>query len=84
MPSIKCNRCKRVFPILAVPFDAKQSYVCDYQNCTRSYSEGNRATSDEPYQTPMNISNTVKAAIIRKESGFPVDNGGCQEGTINA
>jgi len=83
MASIKCNRCKRVFPILAVPFDAKKSYVCDYQNCTRSYSEESRSTSNEPYQTPQNITNTNKAAMVRHESGFPVDNGGCQAGAIN-
>jgi len=83
MPKVKCNRCKRVFPILVVPHDAKKSYVCDYQNCTRSYSERDRSTSDMPYQTPLNIANTNKAAIIRHQSGFPVDNGGCQDGAIN-
>jgi len=82
MPSINCNRCKRVFPILNVPHEAKNSYVCSYQNCTRSYSEGRRSTSDRPFQTPMNISNTNKAAIIRHQSGFIVDNGGCQDGAI--
>lgn len=84
MSNIYCKRCKREFPIMDLPHDPKQSYVCDYKNCTRSYSEGRRSTSDRPFQTPMNITNTNKAAIIRHRGGFTVDNGGCQEGTINS
>ena len=83
MASIKCKRCGISFEFKDIPHNAKQSYVCDIENCTRSYSEKDSQQLTPMFQTGMNVSNTILAAICRRDSGFKVDNGGCQEGSIN-
>lgn len=80
MSNIECKRCGISFEIRKVPHNAKESYVCSLQNCTRSYSEKDSQALTPMFQTPTNVLNTITAAKCRRESGFPVDNGGCQEG----
>jgi len=71
------------FDFKKVPHNNSISTVCAEENCTRSFSDRSRAEEFEAkvYQTPMNVSNTISAAVYRHKHELPVDNGGCQEGT---
>jgi len=82
MASIKCNRCNITFPFKNVRHDAKKSFVCGLNNCTRSYSSNDDKTLGIMYQNNTNVLNTIHGAKARRQSGFPVDNGGCQDFTV--
>ena len=75
------------FEFKKVPHDAKRSTVCAEENCTRSFSiveAGGNNRFVKIFQTRLNVSNTLSAALYRHEYNLPVNNGGCQEGTINS